>query len=78
MLVYKIVHHQIGIDPSIFTINVASATRGHNHKLYKPHASTNTSTVKDWNSLPNDIVVYINMFKNLLDDHWSHHFYDLP
>ena len=69
-----------------FQTPTSTTTRGHCMKVAKLRAVTrvrrnqwNIRSVNDWNSLPNHVVLArsINEFKNLLDDFWADHVYDL-
>jgi len=74
---YKLFHNMPDMDSSsLFTIRSTSLTRGHNFKIYKPHATCLPRrhfflirVVNDWNELPYDLVNVnsINLFKTHLD-----------
>ena len=39
LMTYNILHHNLNIDPSkLFQLRTTSLTRGHNYKLFTPHA----------------------------------------
>ena len=79
---------QINMNKEDFFQAAPSASiRGHSLKLAKPTAQSrvrsnfwSVRTINDWNSLPDHIVQAqsTNEFKNLLDDHWSSHAFDIP
>ena len=76
---YKLLTNQMEIGEELFRMgNVV--TRGHNHKLFKQHATKfvringfSNRIVTDWNSLPKDVVEAptTDVFMGRLDDHWK-------
>ena len=83
IIMYKIQHGIMRIDPTnLFTPMEFSRTSGHQYRIYKGGAvkqqrksSFSQKVGKDWNNLPNHVVdaPYLDVFKNLLDVHWSEH-----
>ena len=81
IMTYNIIHNNTNLDPhEFFQFHSNSITRGHNYKLFKPHAerlirSNNFSirVINHWNSLPPHIVnaSSINFFKNKLDSYFN-------
>ena len=69
------------IDPKdIFTLQLDSATRGHQMKLFKPRMSRSIGqhflsfrVIQQWNGLPQEVVMAktISSFKYLLDEYWK-------
>ena len=67
-----------------FRYQTYTTTRGHNYKIYKPHAKRfcrvnffTLRTINNWNSLPASVVesATVNSFKNSLDSFWSYKHY---
>ena len=68
-------------DPKdIFALQLDSATRGHQMKLFKPRMSRSIGqhffsfrVIQQWNDLPQEVVLAktILSFKHLLDKHWK-------
>ena len=80
LMVYNILHQNVNLQPEcFFHQNLSSVTRGHNYKLFKPHAQKNVQskfsvrTINSWNSLLNDIILSnsINNFKILFDSYYT-------
>ena len=81
IMTYNILHNNVNLDPNeFFQLRSNSITRGHNYKLFKPHAqrlvrSNNFSirVINHWNNLPSNIVnaPSINIFKNNLDSYFN-------
>ena len=73
IMTYNILHNNINLDPNEFyQLRSSSITRGHDYKLFKPHAqrlvrSNNFSVrvIDHWNNLPPNIVnaPSVNLFK---------------
>ena len=91
IMVYQMLngHVSLGSENLLKTCDLAThqVTRGHEWKLCKPRARTalrkhsfSHRVVKDWNSLPTDVVSANNIaqFKARLDHHWSHIMYTVP
>ena len=86
IVMYKIQHGMLRIDSTdLFTPLEFSRTRGHQYQVHKGAAtmqqrmsSFSQRVVNDWNNLPNHVVdaPSLDVFKNLLDVHWSAHHYD--
>ena len=82
IMTYNILHNNINLDPNeFFQLRSSSITRGHDYKLFKPHAqrlvrSNNFSVrvIDHWNNLPPNIVnaPSVNLFKNNLDNYFDH------
>ena len=80
IMTYNILHHNLDINPSnFFQLHTSTATRGHNYKIYKPHAAKNIRNhffairvINHWNNLPWAAVnsPSINDFKRNIDDHY--------
>ena len=77
--VYKIVRDIDKVAESVIPETHEVATRGHNHKLFKPRArlerrkhSFKHRIVNDWNILPNEVVEAqsVNSFKSRLNKKW--------
>ena len=74
---YRLFHNMLDMDSSSsFTLQPSSTTRGHNYKIYKPHATClprrhfySVRIINDWNGLPHDLVNVnsTNLFKTHLD-----------
>ena len=84
---YKLITGKMNIRKEDFFQMSHLTTRGHQHKIYKRHASKlpriNTFShriVNDWNELPAEIVEAssVNSFKNKLDQYWNNKVYDTP
>ena len=65
---------------NFFQYQTSNVTRGHQYKIYKPHATHHCRahfftqrTINNWNSLPANVVESLttNSFKNLLDIYWN-------
>ena len=64
IMVYNILQGNVILQPGLFFHqNLLSVTRGHNFKLFKPHAQKNARskffsvrTINSWNNLPNYVV----------------------
>jgi hypothetical protein len=63
IMMYRIVHHQVAIDPSNFLQLVTTRNRGHSSKFLVPHARTHVlkysffpRAIRLWNSLPARII----------------------
>jgi len=64
IMVHNISHRSINLQPGVFYhLNLSNITRGHNLKLFKPHAQQNVRskffsvrTINQWKCLPNDEV----------------------
>ena len=64
IIVYNILHGNVNLQPGLFFHqNLSSVTRGHDFKLFKPHAQKNfrskffsVRTTNSWNNLPNYVV----------------------
>ena len=79
ILVYQLFHDLINIPVSLFfTPAPTGITRGHNFKIFKPHAGHlirsdlfSNHIIDNWNSLPSQIVnaSSANNFKELLDNY---------
>ena len=74
---YKIINFQMEV-PSISLTSMSSVTRGHAQRFRIPQARINSylfsflpSTIKLWNTLPEDVVNQppINCFKDVLLNH---------
>ena len=60
IMTYNLLHHNLDVDPTkLFTLWTASLTRGHNYKLYMPHAPKTIQNhfftiriINHWNNLP--------------------------
>ena len=86
IVMFKIQNGMMRIDSTdLFTPLEFSRTRGHQYRVYKGGAtkqqrksSFSQRVVNDWNNLPNYVVdaPSLDVFKNLLDVHWSEHHYD--
>ena len=86
IVMYKIKHGMLRIDSTdLFTPLEFLRTRGHQYRVYKGGAtkqqrmsSFSQRVVNDWNNLPYHVVdaPSLDVFKNLLDVHWSAHHYD--
>ena len=75
-MLYRIVNHQVAIDPSSLTSTATENTRGHTHKLMVPYARIDAlrhsfipSTIRIWNNLPAHVVEAksVDMFKSLIN-----------
>ena len=74
---YRLFHNMLDMDSSsLFTLQSSSITRGHNLKIYKPHATClprrhfySVRIKNDWNGLPHDSsnVNSTNLFKTHLE-----------
>jgi len=83
--VFKIMTGKERLQSDLFFVEAkGSSTRGHSYKLKIPLAKTrirghvfSSRVVKDWNSLPERIVMSesVNQFKSNLDRHWEHLWY---
>ena len=70
IMVYNILQENVNLQPELFFhLNLSSATRGHDFKLFKPHAQKNVRskffsvrTINSWNNLPNYVVLTILKF----------------
>ena len=71
---------------SLFTLRSSSRTRGHDLKIYKPHATClprrhfySVRIINDWNGLPYDSVNVhsTNLFKTHLDRFYYDYQYDI-
>ena len=81
IMVYNILQGNINLQPELFFhLNLSSATRGHDFKLFKPHAQKNVQskffsvrTINSWNNLPNYVVSSnsTDNFKILIDNFYS-------
>jgi len=79
--VYKTLNSFYRIDPKdIFTLQLDSATRGHQMKLFKPRMSRRIGqhffsfrVIQQLNDLPQEVVLAktISSFKYLLDEYWK-------
>ena len=87
ILTYKLMTGISNISKDDFFKTTNLITRGHQHKIFKQHASKfprintfSSRIVTDWNKLPSKIVqaTSINLFKNQLDKHWCNVMYDTP
>ena len=88
ILVYQMLQGRLNIHREVFFKEPSlRTTRGHPHKLAKPHAQTRARrnhwsirVINDWNSLPADIVTAgsLNEFKNKIDKHWVRNRYSHP
>ena len=88
ILVYQMLQGRLNIHREVFfQERTLRTTRGHTHKLAKPHAQTRARrnhwsirVINDWNSLPEDIVTAgsLNEFKNKIDKHWARDRYSHP
>ena len=86
IVMYKIQHGMLRVDSTdLFTPLEFSRTRGHQYRVYRGGAtkqqrksSFSQRVVNDWNNLPNYVVdaPSLDVFKKLLDVHWSAHHYD--
>ena len=84
---YKIINDQVRLDSyKLFTPLPTSASRGHDQRIFKCHATKRARTnsfsqriVNDWNGLPNHVITAptMNTFKERLDKHWKNHHYDV-
>ena len=72
-------HFNINVN-NFFKYQTSNVTRGHQYKIYKPHATRHCRahffthrTINNWNSLPANVVESstTNSFKNLLDIYWN-------
>ena len=72
-------HFNININ-NFFKYQTSNVTRGHQYKIYKPHATRHCRahffthrTINNWNSLPANVVESstTNSFKNLLYIYWN-------
>ena len=80
-MVYSIMQGNVDLHPQIlFHLNLSSVTRGHNFKLFKPHAQKNVRskffsvrTITPWNNLPNEVVTSnsTDNFKIMIDNFYS-------
>ena len=85
---YKIVTGIYDVDKETFFKPARElGTGGHCHKLYKQHAgsflkhkSFGNRIVNEWNKFPRHVIeaTDVNMFKNLLDEHWFNRKFDTP
>ena len=84
ILLYRLLHNNIGIDFSDYFTRSFTSTRGHSYKIFKPHATTRlrsnffaTRSVDAWNRLPEYIIEAqsTNSFKNLFDTYYSNQMY---
>lgn len=86
IIVYQLLHKQLNIDTSdLFTIATTTATRGHNFKLFKHHATTRARsnflsirTINHWNNLPDYVVnaSSLSSYKKLLDNYYENCMYN--
>ena len=77
IFLYQLINQCFNVDiTDLFKYQTYSTTRGHNYKIYKPHAKHfcrvnffTLRTINNWNSLPAHIVESetTNLFKNSLD-----------
>ena len=72
-MTYNILHNNVDLNPNeFFQFYSNSITRGHDYKIYKPHAQrlvrSNNFSIRIINHLPSNIVdaPSINVFKNNL------------
>jgi len=81
---YQILKGNYDIDNHLFTPST-STTRGHTMKLFKYHTNSRSRSnfysnrvINDWNSLPQSTVdsPSVNVFKTLLDRHFSDSLFD--
>ena len=80
IMTYNILHHNLDINPSnFFQLHTSTATRGHNYKIYKPHAAKNIRNhffairvINHCNNLPWAAVnsPSVNDFKRNIDDYY--------
>ena len=64
LMTYNILHENVRLyPPTFFHQQLSSITRGHNFKLFKPHAQKTVRSnffsirsINAWNQLPNEIV----------------------
>ena len=64
IMLYNILQGNVNLQPELFFhLNLSSATRGHDFKLFKPQAQKNVRskffsvrTINSWNNLPNYVV----------------------
>ena len=85
ILLYQLINQHFNIDINdFFRYQTYTTTRGHNYKIYKPHAKRfchvnffTLRTINNWNSLPVSVVesATVNSFKNSLDSFWSYKHY---
>ena len=84
---YRLFHNMLDMDSSsLFTLRSSSITRGHDLKIYKPHATClprrhfySVRIINDWNGLPYDSVNVhsTNLFKTHLDRFYYDYQYDI-
>ena len=80
LMVYNILHENIGLQPLMFFHQqLSSITRGHNLKLFKPHAQKivcsncfSIRVINAWNQLPNEVLTSNSAtnFKIKLDNYY--------
>ena len=85
--VYRILHEDFDVDMTeLLPRDMGVRTRGHSLKLLKQRCMTDLRkhcfpcrVVDEWNSLPEDVVVArnVNIFKGMLDRHWSSRWYEV-
>ena len=85
IFLYQLINQHFNIDINdFFRYQTYTTTRGHNYKIYKPHAKRfcrvnffTLRTINNWNSLPASVVesATVNSFKNSLDSFWSYKHY---
>ena len=75
IMVYNILQGNANLQPELFFhLNLSSATRRHDFKLFKPHAQKNIRSkffsINSWNNLPNYVVSSnsTDNFKILIDN----------
>ena len=81
IMTHNILHNNVDLNPNeFFQFYSNSITRGHDYKVYKPHAqrlvrsnSFSIRIINHWNSLPTNIVnaPSTNVFKNNLDSYFN-------
>ena len=85
IFLYQLINQHFNIDINdFFRYQTYTTTRGHNYKIYKPHAKRfcrvnffTLRTINNWNSLAASVVesATVNSFKNSLDSFWSYKHY---
>ena len=85
IFLYQLINQHFNIDINdFFRYQTYTTTRGHNYKIYKPHAKRfcrvnffTLRTINNWNSLPASVVesATVNSFKISLDSFWSYKHY---